>query len=144
MDPLYSYSMGIVPQFPQSFIYYCHYLSCCNHIEADFSVILWLKIRTLHFFEVPFRLFTMWIILWEQWTTCSSFPKQNDQWHFIAVALLWWSERLCDLNSHTITWKGSQEWIGLAWPWAHTSMSSKAVASRFTTPQVIHLLQAVG
>ena len=33
-------------------------VSCCDPIEVDFSMILWCEIRTLHFFEVPFRLFT--------------------------------------------------------------------------------------
>ena len=46
MDPLYSYSMGITPQFPYILTYYHHYISCYNPIEVGFSMILWLQVRT--------------------------------------------------------------------------------------------------
>ena len=52
MDPLYSYSMGIVVQFPHLLIYYHHYVSCCNPTEVNFSMVLWQQIRTLKMMDL--------------------------------------------------------------------------------------------
>ena len=56
---------------------------------------------------------------------------------------VWRSERLCDINHHTITWKHSQEQTWQAWPWTHKFMSSKPVASQITMPWQTHLLWEV-
>ena len=124
MDPLYSYSMGIALWFPNLLIYYHHYVSCCNPTEVDFSAVLWQQIRTLKLFWSSFRLFTLWIILLEQRATHSSSQTRMINGTKTAMVLLWQSKRLCDLNSYTITWKGSQEqtwqvqlWAQKQWHW---------------------------
>ena len=143
MDPLYSYSMGIAALFPYLLIYYCHYISCCNPTEIDISMVLWQQIRTLKLFWSSCRLFTLWIILSEQRATCSLSQSRTINGAKSAMVLLWQSKRLCNLNSHTITWKGSQEQTWQAWPWAHAFVSLKTVALRIMTPLPIHLLQVV-
>ena len=56
---------------------------------------------------------------------------------------LWWSERLCDLNCHTITQKRSEEQTWQAQLWAHKFMSSKPVVSQITMPRQPHHLWEV-
>ena len=54
---------------------------------------------------------------------------------FYNSSIRWWSERLDDLSSRTITREHSQEWTWQAWLWAHNLVSSKLVASQIATLQ---------
>ena len=58
---------------------------------------------------------------------------------FYNDGIWWWSGRLDDLSSQTITWECSQEWTWQAWPWAHNLVSSKLVASQVAMLQQPHL-----
>ena len=58
---------------------------------------------------------------------------------FYNDGIRWWSERLDDLSSRTITWECSQEQTWQVWPWAHNLVSSKLVASQIATLQQPHL-----
>ena len=62
---------------------------------------------------------------------------------FYNNSIRWWSERLDNLNSQTITWECSQERIWQARPWAHNLLSLKLVASQIATLQQPHLLWEV-
>ena len=58
---------------------------------------------------------------------------------FYNDGIWWWSGRLDDLSSWTITQEHSQEQTWQAWPWAHNLVSLKPVVSQTATLQQPHL-----
>ena len=100
----------------QSFIYYCHYKSCCNPIEVDFSVILWLKIKTSTLSHSPHTVIIIFTGREEEKGSVTFWQRAQQQSSWLCHAL---REARCHLTPQT-PGKGD------AWEWEGTCQRSES------------------